>query len=115
MRPVNVKLTAKNIYNPPRAIMFIDGSQPIEHALELIVAGLYGTPDPTITLCGELDGSPQWMGFADYHFDGTLDIDITGWVFDDLMKFRNLELVLIGLTNWRFSMRLSHGEPPSTF
>ena len=51
MRPVNVKLTAKNIYNPPRAIMFIDGSQPIEQALELIVAGLYGTPDPTITVC----------------------------------------------------------------
>lgn len=115
MRPVNVKLTAKNIYNPPRAIMFIDGSQSIEQALELIVAGLYGTPDPTITLCGELDGSPRWMGFADYHFDGTLDIDITGWVFDDLMKFRNLELVLIGPTNWRFSMRLSHGEPPASF
>ncbi|WJZ03357.1 Plasmid pRiA4b ORF-3-like protein [Corynebacterium freiburgense] len=115
MRPIKVKLTAKNIYNPPKAIMFVDGSQPAEQVLDLIAAGLYGTPDPAITLSGELDGSPYWMGFADYHFDGILDIDITGWAFEDLMKYNKLVLVLLGPTEWRFAMHLSDGEPPSNF
>lgn len=115
MRPIKVKLTAKNIYNPPKAIMFVDGSQPIEQVLDLIVAGLYGTPDAAITLSGEVDGSPHWMGFSEYHFDGILDIDITGWAFEDLMKYKKLVLVLFGPTEWRFAMQLSDGEPPSSF
>lgn len=104
MRWLKVDATAIDIYNPPSATMYLDANDPAEIVLGQVMWCLQTTPDLAVVVEGTRDGTRQTLGFARYHFSGSLDVDITGWKFSRLLRWDDLTIIISAPTGWRFSL-----------